>query len=199
MPVKSKSGSGSSSGTGGTGGSGGTGSPGTGSPGTGSPGTGSPGTGKVKDAFFKALGKHMAKKGWRTVSIPGFDWAAIESAHFDIDSLVAAFDADYTDILEGAHLKLSRWADGGAEKMPETRIAIAVFDNVSAQQAEYITKELQKGNRMGIQSMTAVVNLKTGRLFEPQEVGGVGAHRIRINKPVFDELKAVVQILAATY
>ena len=129
----------------------------------------------MKDAFFKALGKHMAKKGWRTVSIPGFDWAAIESAHFDIDTLFAAFDADSTDILEGAHLKLSRWAD--AQKMPETRIAIAVFDNVPAQQAEYITKELQKGNRMGIQSMTAVVDLKTGRLFEPQEVGGVGAHR----------------------
>ena len=83
--------------------------------------------------------------------------------------------------------------------MPETRIAIAVFDNASAQQAEYITKELQKGSRMGIQSMTAVVDLKTGRLFEPQEAGGVGAHRIRINKPVFDELKAVVQILAAAY
>src|SRR5690349_225274 len=129
--------------------------------GTGSPNTG---TGGTKVQFFNGLRKQMEKRGWKTLSVPGFDWAALETDHFDLDSLFAAFDADVTGNLEGAHLKLSRWADGQGEKVPQTRIAIAVFDRVIPDQVEFITKKLQQGDRMGVQSMTAVVDLKTGRL-----------------------------------
>ena len=174
---------------------------GTGSPNTGhSPGTGtSPntGTGGTKLQFFKGLHKHMEKKGWKTLSVPGFDWAAMETEHYDLDSLFAAFDADATDNLEGAHLKLSRWADSQKEKMPPARIALAVFDSVTQDQIEFITKKLQEGTRMGTQSMTAVIDLKTGRLFEPQKVSGSGHKQIRFNRPVLDQLKAVVEVLAA--
>ena len=157
------------------------------------------GTGGAKYHFFKALRKNMEKKAWKTVSVPGFDWAAIETKHFDLDSLVAAFDADGTEMLEGAHVRLSRWADGRDETMPQARIAVAVFDRVSREQVEFITKELQKGTRMGKQSMTGVIDLKTGQLFEPQEGSGPGYKRIRINKPVFAQLRAVVEVLAASY
>lgn len=176
-----------------------TGHPNTGHPGTGHPNTGHPntGTGGTKVQFFNGLRKQMEKNGWKTLSVPGFDWAALETAHFDLDSLFAAFDADATDNLEGAHLRLSRWADSQGGKMPPTRIALAVFDSVTQDQVEYITKTLQQGNRMGVQSMTAVIDLKTGRLFEPQQVGSVGATQIRINKPVFNQLKEVVEVLAA--
>jgi tRNA A37 threonylcarbamoyladenosine biosynthesis protein TsaE len=169
-------------------------------PGTGHSSTGSSpntGTGGTKSQFFNGLRKHMEKKGWKTLSVPGFEWAAMETAHFDLDSLFAAFDADATDNLEGAHLKLSHWADSQKEKVPQTRIALAVFDSGTQDQIEFITKKLQEGTRMGAQSMTAVVDLKTGRLFEPQEGSGSGHERIRFNKPVFDELKAVVEVLAA--
>lgn len=171
----------------------------TGHPNTGHSSTGHPntGTGGAKLQFFNGLRKHMEKKGWKTLSVPGFDWAATETAHFDLDSLFAAFDADATDNLEGAHLELSRWADSQGEKVPPTRIAVAVFNSVTQNQAELITKKLQQGNRRGVQSMTAVVDLKTGRLFEPQQGGGVGAERIRINQPVFNHLKEIVAVLAA--
>ncbi|HVR95970.1 MAG TPA: hypothetical protein VMW27_05105 [Thermoanaerobaculia bacterium] len=164
-------------------------------------GTGSPdtGTGGTKVQFFNGLRKSMEKQGWKTVSVPGFEWAAMETAHYDIDTLFAAFDADHGDNLEGAHLKLSRWADSQQGKAPQTRIVLAVFDNVSENQVEYITTKLQQGTRMGIQSMTAVVDLKAGRLFEPQEGSGAGYERIRFNKPVFDQLKAVAETLAAGY
>jgi hypothetical protein len=172
-------------------------------PGTGPwpPGTGSPntGTGGTKNQFFNGLRKQMEKQGWKTVSVSGFDWAALETAHYDIDTLFAAFDADPGDNLEGAHLKLSRWADSQGQRMPQTRIALAVFDSVSREQVEYITTKLQQGTRMGVQSMTAVVDLKAGRLYEPQEGSGAGNERIRVNKPVFDQLKAVVEVLAAGY
>lgn len=172
-------------------------------PGTGPwPGTGSPntGTGGTKVLFFNGLRKHMEKQGWKTLAVPGFEWAAMETAHYDIDTLFAAFDADATDNnLEGAHLKLSRWADSQNGKMPQTRIALAVFDSVTQDQVEYITTKLQQGTRMGVQSMTAVVDLKAGRLFEPQEGSGSGHERIRFNQPVFDQLKAVVEVLAASY
>jgi hypothetical protein len=166
---------------------------------TGHPNTGHPntGTGGTKLQFFNGLRKHMEKKGWKTLSVPGFGWAALETAHFDLDSLFAAFDADATDNLEGAHLKLSRWADSLGKNVPQTRIALAVFDSVTQEQVGFITKELQQGNRMGVQSMTAVVDLKTGRLFEPQEGSGAGHERIRINQPVFDQLKEIIEVLAA--
>jgi len=157
------------------------------------------GTGGAKAQFFRALHKNMENKGWKTVSVPGFNWAATETAHFDLDSLFAAFDADTTEMLEGAHLKLSRWADGYGEKMPKTRIALAVLDRATREQVEFITKELQKGTRMGEQSMTGVIDLKTGHLFEPQEGSGAGFQRIRINKPVFGQLREVVEVLAAGY
>lgn len=161
--------------------------------------SGSSGTGGAKAQFFKALGKNMENRGWKTLSVPGFDWAAVETGHYDIDSLFAAFDADAKDILEGAHVKLSRWADGRESKMPEVRMAIAVFDKVTRDQIEFITKKLQAGTRMGIQSMTAVVDLKTGHTYEPQEGGGDGNERIRFNKVVFDQLRSVVSVLAAGY
>jgi hypothetical protein len=157
------------------------------------------GTGGAKLQFFQALRKNMERKGWRTVAVPGFDWAAIETAHYDLDSLFAAFDADTTDMLEGAHLMLSRWADTRAEKMPDTRIALAVFDSATPKQVEFITKELQEGTRMGKQSMTGVIDLKNGQVYEPQEGSGPGAARIRINKPVFAQLREVIQVLAAGY
>jgi hypothetical protein len=141
----------------------------------------------------------MENKGWKTVPVPAFDWAATETAHFDIDSLFAAFDADGTDILEGAHIKLSHWADGHGPNMPVTRIALAVFDCAMQDQVEFITKKLQAGTRMGVQSMTGVIDLKTGHTFEPQEVGSTGHDSIRINKPVFDQLRSVVKVLAAGY
>src|SRR5262245_33503088 len=97
--------------------------------GSGTGGTGSPGTGGAKSQFFNGLRKNMENRGWKTVFVPGFEWAAVETAHYDIDSLFGAFDADATDILEGAHVKLSRWADGREPKMPETRIALAVFES----------------------------------------------------------------------
>jgi hypothetical protein len=175
-------------------GSGGTGSPNTG--GTGSPNTG---TGGTKAQFFSGLRELMEKKGWKTLSVPGFDWAAMETAHFDIDTLFAAFDADEGDNLESAHLKLSRWADSQGAKVPQARIALAVFASAPSDQIEYITTKLQHGTRMGAQSMTAVVDLKARRLFEPQEGSGSGHERIRINKPVFDQLKAIVEVLAAGY
>jgi hypothetical protein len=160
----------------------------------------SSGTGGAKAQFFKSLGKNMEKKGWKTVLVPGFDWAATETAHFDIDSLFAAFDADtHSEMLEGAHLKLSRWADTCGAKMPQTRIVLAVFDKATRDQVEFITKELQAGTRMGKQSMTAVVDLTTGRMFEPQEGSGPGYKRIKINKPIFSELQEVVEALAAGY
>jgi hypothetical protein len=177
----------------------GTGHSNTGHSNTGHPNTGHPntGTGGTKLQFFNGLRKHMEKKGWETLSVPGFGWAALETAHFDLDSLFAAFDADATDNLEGAHSKLSRWADSLGKKVPQTRIALAVFDSVTQEQVEFITKELQQGNRMGVQSMTAVVDLKAGRLFEPQEGSGAGHERIRINQPVFDQLKEIIKVLAA--
>ncbi len=165
--------------------------------GTGSPNTG---TGGTKVQFFNGLRKHMEKQGWKTQIVPGFEWAAMETAHYDIDTLFAAFDADDRgNLVEGAHLKLSRWADSQKEKVPQTRIALAVFESVPRDQVEYITTKLQQGTRMGAQSMTAVVDLKAGRLFEPQEGSGSGHERIRFNKPVFDQLKAVVEVLAAGY
>ncbi len=157
------------------------------------------GTGGTKKQFFNGLRKNMENKGWKPLSIPGFDWAAIEMAHFDLDSIFAAFDADATDILEGAHLKLSRWADGREENMPQTRIALAVFDSATQEQVEFITKELQKGTRMEVQSMTGVIDLKTGQLFEPQEGSGPGRKRIRFNKAAFDQLRKVVEVLALSY
>jgi hypothetical protein len=141
----------------------------------------------------------MEKKGWKTISTPGFDWAAIETEHFDLDSIFAAFDADSTEMLEGAHLKLSHWADSQNIEMPSTRIALAVFDRVTNKQIEYITNELQSGSRMGKQSMTGVVDLEKGLLFEPQEGSGAGYNRIRINKPVFAQLRAVVEVLATGF
>ena len=141
----------------------------------------------------------MGEKGWKTLSVPGFAWAAVESAHYDIDMLFAAFDADATDMLEDAHVKLSHWADRFEPKMPETRIAIAVFDYATQEQVAYITRELQAGTRMGVQSMTAVIDLRTGNTFEPQEGSGAGYQRIRINKPVFDQLRSVVSVLAKAY
>jgi hypothetical protein len=165
--------------------------------GTGS-GSGS-GTGGSKSHFFNALRKNMEKNGWKTQFVPGFDWAATETAHYDIDTLFAAFDADSTDILEGAHVKLSHWADGRDPKMPETRIALAVFASATQDQVEFITKELQAGTRMGVQSMTGVIDLKTGRTFEPQEGSGAGFQRIRFNRSVFEQLRAVVSVLAAGY
>jgi hypothetical protein len=158
-------------------------------------GTGS-GTGGTKTRFFDALRRNMEQKGWQTVWVPGFAWAAVESAHYDIDTLFAAFDADATDMLEGAHAKLSHWADGHEPKMPETRIAIAVFDTATQGEVEFITKQLQAGNRMGIQSLTAVIDLRTGHTFEPQEGSGAGYERIRINQPVFEQLRTVVSVLA---
>lgn len=193
MPKITQSGSGKDPG-GDKGPSSSTGHPNTGHPSTGHPNTG---TGGTKVQFFNGLRKQMEKNGWKTLSVPGFVWAALETAHFDLDSLFAAFDADATDNLEGAHLKLSRWADSQGGKVPQTRIALAVFDSVTQAQAESITKSLQQGNRMGVQSMTAVVDLRTGRLFEPQEGSGAGHERIRINQPVFDQLKKVVEVLAA--
>lgn len=167
----------------------------------GSTGSGSSsGTGGAKAQFLRSLGKNMEKKGWKTYSVPGFDWAATETEHFDDDSLFAAFDADtHADMLEGAHVKLSRWADTCGEKMPQTRIAVAVFDKATRDQVEFITKELQKGTRMGKQSMTAVVDLTTGRTFEPVEGSGPGYQRIRLNKLVFEQLRKVVEVLAAGY
>lgn len=171
---------------------------GTGPYGTG-PSGGTGGTGGAKANFFAALRANMEKKGWRTITVPGFAWAAVESAHYDIDTIFAAFDADSTDMLEGAHLKLSHWADSQKERLPETRIAVAVFDSTTPDQVEYITRELQKGTRMGVQSMTGVIDLRARRIFEPQEGEGPGNQRIRFPKPVFDQLKAVVEILAAGY
>lgn len=96
-------------------------------------------------------------------------------------------------------MKLSHWADGREPKMPETRIALAVYWRAPQEQIEFITKELQAGNRMGVQSMTAVVNLKTGQTFEPQEGSGAGYQRIRFNRPVLDQLRAIISVLAAAY
>lgn len=171
---------------------------GTGS-GSGTGGSSGSGTGGAKAHFFNALRKNMENKGWKTVFVPGFDWAAIETEHYDIPTLFAAFDADATDILEGAHIKLSRWADGRDPKMPETRIALAVYRNAPQEQIEFITKQLQAGSRMGVQSMTGVVDLKTGQTFEPQEGSGAGYQRIRFNRPVFDQLRAIISVLAAGY
>ncbi len=157
------------------------------------------GTGGAKGQFFKALAKSMEGKGWKTLAVTGFDWAALETGHYDIDTLFAAFDADFnSSILEGAHAKLSHWADG-RKSMPETRIAIAVFDKATRDQIEYITTKLQAGTRMGAQSLTAVIDLKTKQTFEPQEGSGAGYQRIRINKVVFDQLRSVVKVLAAGY
>ena len=157
------------------------------------------GTGGDKNNFFHALRRNMEKKGWKTVFVPDFDWAAIETAHYDMNMIVAAFDADAKIMLEGAHLKLSHWADDQQMKIPETRIAIAVFNYIDKDKAEYITRELQKGSRMGKQSMTAVIDLSTGQMYEPQEGSGPGYKIIRFNKPVMQQLKEVVNILAAGY
>jgi hypothetical protein len=52
---------------------------------------------------------------------------------------------------------------------------------------------------MGVQSMTGVIDLKSGRAFEPQQGSGAGFQRIRLNQPVFEQLRAVVSVLAAAY
>jgi len=58
--------------------------------------------------------------------------------------------------------------------MPETRIALAVFESATQDQVEFITKKLQAGTRMGLQSMTGVIDLKSGHTFEPQQGSGAG-------------------------
>ena len=50
------------------------------------------GTGGFKAQFFRGLGRNLEKKGWKPVSVPGFDWAAIETEHFDMDTLFAVAD-----------------------------------------------------------------------------------------------------------
>jgi hypothetical protein len=150
------------------------------------------GTGGAKAQFFRGLGRNMENKGWKPVYVPGFDWAAIETEHFDIDTLFAAFDADAKQSVEGAHLRLSRWADSQDAKMPDTRLALAVYDRARPEDIEFITRKLQEGSRMGKQSMTGVIDLATGAVHEPEEGSGAGYKKIRINKPVFDQLRSIV-------
>jgi hypothetical protein len=50
-----------------------------------------------------------------------------------------------------------------------------------------------------VQSMTGVIDLKACQIFEPQEGGGAGYERIRFNRPVFEQLREVVKVLAAGY
>lgn len=157
---------------------------------------GNSGTGGQVEDFLNRLSNNMKKRGWNTVNAPGFGWSAVETEHHDLDTLYGAFDADETDMFEGAHLKLSRWADTQGD-MPKCRMAIAVFRRATKDQVVFATEKLQQGNRMGIQSMTAVIDLHTGQLFAPVEVGSVGAVRIRFNKPPLDELAGVVSVLAA--
>jgi len=45
-----------------------------------------------------------------------------------------------TDILEGAHIKLSHWADGRDPQMPETRMLSRFFESATQDQVEFITK-----------------------------------------------------------
>ena len=137
-------------------------------------GTGS-GTGGLKSAFFRAVQANMEKRGWRSVDVPGFGWAAVETEHFDLDSQFAMFDADAAENLEGAHRRLSRWADeqGGAG-IPQTRVAVAVFDNASRKDVDYITRGLLRGASMNDGDAAKVIDGESGVLGDLRRTLGAG-------------------------
>lgn len=85
-----------------------------------------------------------------------------------------------------------------AQLLPSVSLML-VFGTGASSEVDRITEKLQNGNRMGKQSMIAVIRLKQGDVFAPQKVGFFPATSIDFNRTAFDELANVAKILARAY
>lgn len=158
-------------------------------------GTGDGGsTGGTKDWFFDALGNAMRDRtGWHDDEVEGFHWASVNNKN--LTYVYAAFDADASTSLDDMHLRLG--TSTRARGLPIRSMAIAVFDSVDDVEVQRITATLQTGDRGNHpQTMTAVVNLSTGHVAEPQRGKGGPSRTIQIDPTSWSHLARTLADIA---